>query len=169
MSSRLFSVISFVFPFFPFARRVSVCGSAGGSVAHRWGQAGGCFRARPPKVFPKAVRRRCMHRPQPAAVPAKSGPVPAAWRWPARPSTNRERPGGRLYSRNRAKSRAAMPGARVWMTGSVSIQEGQYATCQSATARRSPKHGRQQSICKAEQRHQAMRAGMRAGGRAQGK
>ena len=69
----------------PFARGVSV--SVGAVVAgpasctHRWGLAGGCWarsRAHPPKGLPEAVQRRCMHRPQPAAV--SSAPV-ALIRW----------------------------------------------------------------------------------------
>ena len=96
---------------FPSARGVpvGVSGSAGGSAsrAHQWGQAGGCrarseCRARPPEALPGAARCRCTHRPPPAAVPAKSGPVPAARRWPACPSTGGERLGAWLNAGGRA-------------------------------------------------------------------
>ena len=53
------------------------------------------------KLFQRR-RRRCTHRPPPAAVPAESGPVPAARRWPACPSTGGERLGAWLNAGGRA-------------------------------------------------------------------
>ena len=87
------------------------------SCAHRWGQAGGCWarsrcRAHPPKALPEAAWRRCMHRPLPAAVPAESGPVPAARRWPARPSTGGERL-WRVAVRRRAGTSRALATANL--------------------------------------------------------